>query len=122
MLNIFSGARPDLTPVQVLAAIPGCVALAHALGLVKLSDQQHRSLGNATICACVLSVSDALLRIGRNLADAKSQAAALLAPHEFPAPAPADPEHEQLLAIGEDLPSDEQELAAPPPSAGPPSG
>lgn len=35
---------------------------------------------------------------------------------EDPRPAPpADPEHDELMAVGEDLPTDEEECASPPP-------
>lgn len=46
--------------------------------------------------------------------DAQVQAAVLTAA-AAPTSAPADPEHAELMAAGEDLPDDDEEFAAPPP-------
>jgi hypothetical protein len=47
--------------------------------------------------------------------DAQVQAAGLVVPHPPLATPPPDLAHEALMAQGEDLPSDDDELAAPPP-------
>ncbi len=52
-------------------------------------------------------------------ADARVAAAAVAAPAPAPADIPADPEHEALLELGEDLPDDEVEFASQPPGLGP---
>lgn len=72
MLGIFSGQRPDITPIQVLAGIVLALNLA---GLITLDTEQATGL-----VAFVLG--DTGLRAARNAKDAKVEAAAVASPAE----------------------------------------
>jgi hypothetical protein len=87
MLNLFQGPRPSLTPAQLagalVAAVPGLATLLTGFGVADVdAAQQHAlttSLTWAAVVAGLLIGSDAVLRSARNLADAKTNAAAMSA-------------------------------------------
>lgn len=76
--NIFSGNRPDITPAQVIAAVFGAIGPVLTLINVKLAEAQMDALDDLKVIAIGLFVSDAAIRIGRNVKDGKVEAAALL--------------------------------------------
>lgn len=138
MLKVLSGNRPDITPAQVaatlVAGIPIFANLLHVFGVFDLSHEQAQALQDTItwggVFAALLMGSDAALRVGRNHADAKVQAAAVSTTGE-----PVRPPAAQLggeggelpgegdLDTGEDLPSDAEEFAGggPDDDAGPES-
>jgi hypothetical protein len=119
MLNVFRGQRPDITPAQVVSGIPILAELLHSFGVYDLSQTQQDSLAKAATWALALIAGDTILRVGRGHAKARVDAAALAIPRPAPlAPAPAAtpvPEAAMGMLSADDLPSDEEEFAAPPP-------
>lgn len=122
MLSIFTGRRPDITPAQAIAAAFASVGpIANLVG-AHLSKAQLNSVNDLKVVALGLFASDAALRIGRNHADAKREAAALSSDKEPPdrvhsgdnatAPAEAPLEPEEIEAV-EQEPQDV--LPEPPP-------
>ena len=67
-LTVHSPERPNITPAQIVSGIPILAELAHSFGIFDLSQAQQDSLGKAVTWAMVLVGSDAVLRVGRNLA------------------------------------------------------
>lgn len=67
-LKVQSAERPNITPAQIVSGIPILAELAHSFGVFDLSAAQQDSLGKAVTWAMVLVGSDAVLRVGRNLA------------------------------------------------------
>lgn len=125
MLKVLSGNRPDITPAQlaatIVAGIPIFANLLHVFGVFDLSHEQAQALQDTItwggVFAALLMGSDAALRVGRNHADAKVQAAAVSTTGEPIAP-PASrlggeggelPGEDDL--DGEDLPGDAEEFA-----------
>jgi len=124
MLSIFRGQRPDVTPAQavalVVAGVPVVSNLLRAFGVYDPSPEQEKALGDAIqwggITAVGLFAADAGVRAARNSADAKTYAAAVTSPtqppdvvHDMPQP------YEAETVSDNELPSDEEEFAAPPP-------
>jgi hypothetical protein len=109
VLNIFSGHRPDITPAQIVSGIPILAELLHTFGIYDLSQAQQDSLGKAATWALALIAGDTVLRVGRAHAQSRIEAAAATVPRPPSAPATGhiDPG---------DLPTDDEEFAAPPPS------
>jgi hypothetical protein len=68
MLETLRGRRPDVTPAQLLAAIPMVVALLAVLGVFDLEADEREALKYALYWSFVLLAADALIRIGRNFA------------------------------------------------------
>lgn len=141
MLKVLSGNRPDITPAQlaatIVAGIPIFANLLHVFGVFDLSHEQSQALQDTItwggVFAALLMGSDAALRVGRNHADAKVQAAAVSATGEPVAPPAAQlggeggelPGEGDIgdIEAGEDLPGDEEEFAGggPDDDAGPDS-
>lgn len=67
MFRFARGRRPDVTPVQLLAAIPLLVALLAVIGVLDLSASELEGLDVAMKLAIALLLADAVIRIGRNL-------------------------------------------------------
>lgn len=140
---MFRGLRPDVTPAQVvavlLAGVPVISNLLHAFIGFELSPEQQQALTEAVqwggISALGLFVSDAGLRAARNAREAKVETAALVKGAAPRAEEPADTSlyragAEQILSDapdlhdgerdllaeldGGELPTDEEEFAAPP--------
>jgi hypothetical protein len=85
MLEFLKGRRPDITAAQiaavVVAGVPGVAALLTAVGVFDATAAQQDALTGAvtgaTVLAAVLIGGDAALRSTRNLADARTDAAAM---------------------------------------------
>lgn len=105
MTGIFRGPRPDITPAQVAAAVPVVANLLNAFGVFTLNAQQTDSLQTTVAYGLALVAGDAVVRVGRNIKDARVEAAAVAMPGE-PPQAPVEPEHENLMAAGDDLDED----------------
>jgi hypothetical protein len=67
MFTFLRGRYPDVTPVQVVAAIPIFILLLWVLGAFDLSSDEKDGLMKAVDWSFVLIGADAVLRIGRNL-------------------------------------------------------
>lgn len=76
--SIFSSAsgRPDLTAAQIVAGIPVIANLLSAWGIFTPSAAQQITLRDAMLWGFGLIAGDALLRTGRNIADALKARAA----------------------------------------------
>jgi hypothetical protein len=87
MFKFLAGRRPDITAAQVgavlVAGVPGIASLLAAFGVVDPTAAQQDALGGALTSSAVLSglliAGDAALRSARNVADAKTDAAAMTA-------------------------------------------
>jgi hypothetical protein len=87
MPTILQGRRPDVTAAQIagvlVAGVPSFATLLTAFGLGDLSAAQQDALSGAltwsAILAGVLIGGDATLRAARNLADSRTDAAAMTA-------------------------------------------
>ena len=87
MPKILQGPRPDITAAQIaavlVAGVPAIATLLTAFGLGDLSTAQQDALSGAltwsAILAGLLIGGDATLRAARNLAVAKTDAAAMTA-------------------------------------------
>ena len=87
MPKILQGPRPDITAAQIaavlVAGVPAIATLLTAFGLGDLSAAQQDALSGAltwsAILAGLLIGGDATLRAARNLAVAKTDAAAMTA-------------------------------------------
>jgi hypothetical protein len=85
MLDFLKGRRPDITAAQlaavVVAGVPGVATLLTTFGIADVSAGQQDALSGAltwsAVLAAVLIGGDATLRSARNLADAKTDAAAM---------------------------------------------
>lgn len=104
------------------AAATWIIAKANALGIEGLDQnetaQQIASALSFTLAAGLTWLGQSRWLRGHQIVlagDAQVQAAALVAAVAPPPLAPADPAHDDLIALGENLPSDEEEFAAPPP-------
>lgn len=88
MPGILGGSRPDLTPAQLAAGVPILANFAHAFGMFTLSPEQTTSLHDTIAYGLALITADAVVRVGRNLRDARVEAAqAAVAPVAPAAPA-----------------------------------
>jgi hypothetical protein len=85
MPSILQGRRPDITAAQILAVLvagmPAIATLLTSFGVGDASAAQQDALSGAltwaVVLAGVLIGGDATLRSARNLADAKTDAAAM---------------------------------------------
>lgn len=59
--------RPDITPAQIVAAIPVLAALLSSFGVFELSPAQSDALESAVTFAVALVGGDAIIRLGRSL-------------------------------------------------------
>lgn len=100
MPSIIQGRRPDITAAQIaavlVAGVPSLATLLTAFGVGDLSVAQQDALSGAltwsAILAGLLIGGDATLRAARNLADAKTDAAAMTAGEGLsPDPGAEDP-------------------------------
>lgn len=78
-MGILRGDRPDLTPAQIAGGVPVIANLANAFGIFHLSASQADSLQATILYGLVLVGGDAAVRVGRNLKDARVEAARLTA-------------------------------------------
>jgi hypothetical protein len=67
-MNLLTGPRPDLTPAQIVSAVPVLGAMAAAATPGRRTDEQIRVLRGAMAWSAALVVADALLRVGRGVA------------------------------------------------------
>lgn len=88
--GLIGGHRPDLTPAQLIAGIPILAELLHSFGVYDLSQAQQDSLGKTVTFCFGLLGADAVVRVGRNLKDARVESAALSKSSEAPT-GPIDP-------------------------------
>lgn len=118
---MLKGQRPDLTPAQLVGVglLVLYVLLVVAFGL---TGDAKDAIEDLRLVALALIGGDALIRVGRNYAEGQTVAAAVstgVAGVAIDSPSlPAfigDPEVEDVPV--DDLPSDEEEFAAPPPAA-----
>jgi hypothetical protein len=85
MLDFLKGRRPDITAAQIgavtVAGVPGVATLLTAFGVADVDAAQQTALADAltwsAVLAAVLVGGDAALRATRNLADARTDAAAM---------------------------------------------
>ena len=85
MFDFLKGRRPDITAAQIgaglVAGVPGVATLLTAFGVADVNAAQQDALSGAVtwsaVLAAVLIGGDAALRATRNLADAKTNAAAM---------------------------------------------
>jgi hypothetical protein len=68
MFTWLYGRRPDITPAQIVAAIPVLILLLWALGAFDLSKDEQDGLIKAVEWGFVLIGADAVIRVGRNVA------------------------------------------------------
>jgi MoxR-like ATPase len=124
MLESFRGMRPDITPAQgvatVLAGVPLAANMLRAFGVGGKTQEEVAALNSALawsgVVAGVLIGSDAALRASRNWASARTEAMAMATVSPMAA---ADEETaledvEAFAVLDDELPSDAEELAAPP--------
>ena len=64
-MTIVGGRQPDLTPVQLLSAVPVIAGLAAGLGGWDPTDGQSRIVRSAMLWSSALVLADAVLRVGR---------------------------------------------------------
>lgn len=76
-MGVLRGDRPDLTPAQLAGGVPVLANLANAFGVFTLSAPQTDSLQMTILYGLALVGGDAAVRFGRNLKDAKVEAAGL---------------------------------------------
>lgn len=123
-MSIISGPRPDLTPAHLAAlaigGIPVISNLLAAFGVFTPSPEQAEALTNAVNwsvpLAGLLVGGDAVVRVARNVKDAKVQTAALTQATEAPqADHILTDDERELLEGDEDLPDDDTEFESPPP-------
>jgi hypothetical protein len=120
MPKILQGPRPDITAAQIaavlVAGVPAIATLLTAFGLGDLNAAQQDALSGAltwsAILAGLLIGGDAALRAARNLAVAKTDAAAMtagerLSPDDGLEDPAADFEEEEAAPV-----SDEEEFYA----------
>jgi hypothetical protein len=94
MFDFLKGRRPDITAAQIaaglVAGVPGVATLLTAFGVADVSAAQQDALSGAlswsAVLAAVLIGGDAALRGTRNLADAKTDAAAMTVGASAPLP------------------------------------
>lgn len=91
MLDFITGRKPDITPAQVVSGIPILADLLHTFGVYDLSAEQVDSLNKTALWAVALLGADAVIRLGRNAAEAKVQAAAVAKDAGPVDPGPLDP-------------------------------
>jgi hypothetical protein len=127
MFDSVRGMRPDITPAQALAAglvgVPVVANTLRSFGVGGKTKQEVDALNSSVawsgVVAGVLIGADALLRSARNVAAVKTEAMAMAAVAPMPVAMDdldiEDPEASTIL--DDELPDDEQELAAPPPAA-----
>lgn len=126
MLNIFRGQRPDITPAQAIGALFAAVGPVCVLVGVHLDPSQLDALDTLKFVGVGLFGADAAVRIGRNVADGRTQAAAMLAastssPGGEPTTDPTPILDDAVDQVADDeLPSDAEELDSPPPAPGAP--
>jgi hypothetical protein len=60
--------RPNITPAQLVAAVPVVASLLSAFGVYDLSPEQQDALSDAVTYSIALVGGDAIIRFGRNLA------------------------------------------------------
>lgn len=60
--------RPDITPAQIVGMIPLVAEFAHSFGIFTLSQPQQDSLSKLVLGAIGLFGADAIIRLGRNIA------------------------------------------------------
>jgi hypothetical protein len=67
-MSIVSGRQPDVTPAQIISAVPVVAGLAAGVGAWDPTAEQSRIVRGAMLWASALVVADALLRVGRGAA------------------------------------------------------
>ncbi len=124
MMSIFTGQRPDITPAQIVSGVPILAELLHSFGIYDLSVAQQNSLAHAATWALALVAGDTILRVGRGVSAARVQSAGVMAgaggmptpPAMSPNP---NPPTDEPLPHEENLPTDAEEFASPPPGSPP---
>jgi hypothetical protein len=75
MMKWTEGNRPDITPAQIVSAVPILCSLLAAFGVWTPTPDQKDALEATVGWAAALVLGDAGLRVGRGLASAKKEAA-----------------------------------------------
>jgi hypothetical protein len=103
-MSIVSGRQPDVTPAQMISAVPVLAGLAAGVGAWDPTPEQSRIVRGAMVWASALVVADALLRVGRGAAARPPSAA----------PAPSDimshPDAAASTAVGPPVEPGEETL------------
>lgn len=74
MFNLLPGGkRPDITPAQVIAGIPFIAKFLTVYGIWSPTPDQLSSLSDLITWGFVLMGADAVIRVGRNVADGLKQ-------------------------------------------------
>lgn len=89
-MSIIRGARPDLTPAQIVGGVPVLANLLHAFGVFSLTVSQQDSLEQTITYGLALVAGDAVVRVGRNIKDARVESTALAMPGEPRTDGPSD--------------------------------
>jgi hypothetical protein len=66
MFDRLGGNRPDITPAQVIAAIPMVALFLNGVGAFDLSARHQHALERTLWWSIALLAADAAIRIGRN--------------------------------------------------------
>jgi hypothetical protein len=92
---------PDLTPVQMLAAVPALGATLDALGVIELDGRRRDALAEAVRFSSALVLADAVVRAGRSIGFGRHLDAVGEVP-QFPDPVVGDDADEDMDAIALD--------------------
>jgi hypothetical protein len=125
VFSTLRGPRPDITPAQALAtafaAVPVAATIARSFGAGREpgdGDALRESIVWSSVVAGALVGGDAIVRAARSYAAVRTEAMAMAPIGDVP----LDPDEialediEASAVVDEDLPSDDEELAAPPPA------
>jgi hypothetical protein len=67
-MSIIGGRQPDVTPAQMISAVPVIAGLAAGIGAWDPTNEQSRLMRGAMLWSAALVTADALLRVGRGAA------------------------------------------------------
>jgi hypothetical protein len=67
-MSIIGGRQPDVTPAQMISAVPVIAGLAAGIGAWDPTEEQSRLVRGAMLWSAALVAADAILRVGRGAA------------------------------------------------------
>jgi hypothetical protein len=67
-MSIISGRQPDVTPAQMISAVPVIAGLTAGIGAWDPTEEQSRLVRSAMLWSAALVAADAFLRVGRGAA------------------------------------------------------
>ena len=92
---------PDLTPAQMLAAVPAIGAMLDAFGVIELDEDRRDVLAEAVRFSAALVLADAVVRAGRSVGFGRHLDAVTGVP-QFPEPVVGDDADDDIEAIALD--------------------